>query len=284
MRSAGQKGRSASVHDMPDAGRLSRLLQTLGWSHRDAIGGAVAVLATAMILTNVLFLQHGPHPAPMLPSGVASTPRAAAAPDIALAGTNATSSLPRPRPAETAPPRPTLAKAETGKADRPKAEGAARPTNEIVADIQRELSRRGFYDGVVDGRYGPRTDAAIRDFEQAAGLRPSTEPSEALLRHIARSQIKSRQSAAVPQRPTPPAALTRPDPIGEMLTPSKRVTAVQRALSEFGYGQINPSGIVDGETQAAIEKFERERKLPITGQLSHRIVRELAAITGRPLE
>ncbi len=78
--------------------------------------------------------------------------------------------------------------------------------------------------------------------------------------------------------------MTRPDPIGEMLTPSKRVVAVQRALAEFGYGQLNPSGIIDGETQAAIEKFERERKLPITGQISHRVVRELAAITGRPLE
>jgi hypothetical protein len=41
---------------------------------------------------------------------------------------------------------------------------------------------------------------------------------------------------------------------------------------------------MDAETQAAIEKFERERKLPITGQASERVVRELAAMTGRPLE
>jgi peptidoglycan hydrolase-like protein with peptidoglycan-binding domain len=273
------------MDDGPVTGRPWRALQALGWSHRDAIGGAVAAFATAMILTNVLFLQPGPHPAPMLQSGVVPAPRASA-PDIILAGTSATSSLPRPRPAETALPKATVVKAEAAKTDRPKAEAPApaRPANEIIADIQRELSRRGFYDGTVDGRYGPRTDAAIRDFEQAAGLKPSAEPSEALLRNIARSQIKSRPTAAIPQRPTPPAALTHPDPIGEMLTPSKRVTAVQRALSEFGYGQISPSGIIDGETQAAIEKFERERKLPITGQISHRVVRELAAITGRPLE
>ncbi len=36
--------------------------------------------------------------------------------------------------------------------------------------------------------------------------------------------------------------------------------------------------------RSAIEKFERERKLPITGQPSDRVVRELAAMTGRPLE
>jgi peptidoglycan hydrolase-like protein with peptidoglycan-binding domain len=60
--------------------------------------------------------------------------------------------------------------------------------------------------------------------------------------------------------------------------------ALQRALADYGYGQIKPTGIIDAETQAAIEKFERERKLPITGQVSENIVRELAAMTGRPLE
>jgi peptidoglycan hydrolase-like protein with peptidoglycan-binding domain len=82
--------------------------------------------------------------------------------------------------------------------------------------------------------------------------------------------------SAAPVRP--PAALPdRP-------APSKRVVAVQRALAEYGYGQIKPTGLVDAETQAAIEKFERERKLPVTGQPSDRVTRELAALTGRPLE
>ncbi|HEX9361560.1 MAG TPA: peptidoglycan-binding protein, partial [Bradyrhizobium sp.] len=34
----------------------------------------------------------------------------------------------------------------------------------------------------------------------------------------------------------------------------------------------------------AIQKFERERKLPVTGQMSDRLVRELIAVTGRPIE
>jgi peptidoglycan hydrolase-like protein with peptidoglycan-binding domain len=74
------------------------------------------------------------------------------------------------------------------------------------------------------------------------------------------------------------------DPIAKLIAPSKRVTAVQRALSDFGYGQIKPSGVYDPDTRAAIEKFERDHKLPVTGQLSDRVVRELAAMTGRPLE
>ena len=60
--------------------------------------------------------------------------------------------------------------------------------------------------------------------------------------------------------------------------------AVQRALAEYGYGQLKPTGLIDRETRTAIEKFERERKLPITGQVSDRVARELAALTSRPLD
>jgi peptidoglycan hydrolase-like protein with peptidoglycan-binding domain len=38
------------------------------------------------------------------------------------------------------------------------------------------------------------------------------------------------------------------------------------------------------ETKAAIAQFERSRKMPVTGQISPRLLRELSALTGRPLE
>jgi hypothetical protein len=41
---------------------------------------------------------------------------------------------------------------------------------------------------------------------------------------------------------------------------------------------------LNGPLAFAIERFERERKLPVTGQLSANVIRELAAMTGRPLE
>lgn len=80
----------------------------------------------------------------------------------------------------------------------------------------------------------------------------------------------------------------RGDPIAELIGSSvgsrTRVMAVQRVLSEFGYGQIRPTGILDEPTSAAIEKFESEHKLPATGRLSDRLLSELAAMTGRPIE
>jgi peptidoglycan hydrolase-like protein with peptidoglycan-binding domain len=255
------------------------LLQALGWTSRDAVGFVVVVAAAILIFVNTLFLQPGPHPAPMVKSSIAAIMPPATVPSPTLAGTSTT--LPTPRPPEAPQAKAEHAKAApTASIPAAAPATAARPSAAVVADIQRELTRRGFYDGVVDGRYGPRTDASIRDFEQAAGLKPSTTPDEALLRAIQRSTVRSKAGLR-PPAPIPPA---KPDPIGDMIAPSKQVVAVQRALSEFGYGQIKPTGIVDPETQSAIQKFERERKLPVTGQLSHRVVRELASITGRPLE
>ena len=96
---------------------------------------------------------------------------------------------------------------------------------------------------------------------------------------------------AVPARhPVAPPAQTAaahpipPAPVGNPSAPSRRTVAVQRALADFGYGPLKPNGVVGPETTAAIERFERERKLPVTGQMSDRVVRELAAATGRPLE
>src|SRR6516165_1033305 len=245
-------------------GRAIYLLRALGWSPRDAVGVVLGIFVTLAILINVLFLQSGSHPAPMFKGAHAPMKTAVAE----------STSVPRPRPLEPAAPTAPSKVA---------APAAPRSPGEIINDIQRELTRRGYYDGAVDGLYGPKTDAAIRDFEQAAGLKPSTEPNEALLQAIMRSPAKLAKGATgatAAVRATP----VRNDSVIERPAASKRVIALQRALAEYGYGQIKPSGVVDADTQAAIEKFERERKLPITGQASDRVVRELAAMTGRPLE
>ncbi len=84
--------------------------------------------------------------------------------------------------------------------------------------------------------------------------------------------------------PTPIPAPVRNDPIAQLLAPSPRVLAVQRALADFGYGQIKPTGVVGPDTATAIEKFERSHHLPVTGQVTDRLVRELSAMTGRTLE
>ncbi|WP_158667973.1 peptidoglycan-binding domain-containing protein [Bradyrhizobium guangdongense] len=83
---------------------------------------------------------------------------------------------------------------------------------------------------------------------------------------------------------TPPAALRPPAPIPVQSPAARRIAGVQRALSEYGYGNLKITGTMGGETESAIQKFEREHKMPVTGQLSDRLLRELAAAIGHPVE
>jgi Putative peptidoglycan binding domain len=83
--------------------------------------------------------------------------------------------------------------------------------------------------------------------------------------------------------PNTPAVLGH-DPIGNLISPARRVAVVQQVLAEYGYGQIRATGTIDPATRNAIAEFERNRKLPVTGQISERLTRELAAMTGRPLD
>ncbi|HVX91619.1 MAG TPA: peptidoglycan-binding protein [Xanthobacteraceae bacterium] len=256
MRRKGSRQRPLDEEDEGDGEtRRARLVRLVLSRPLDSLVTLLAAAATTTITVNALFLQPGPHPAPIF--------AIRRAPVSSADATGSLRPLPRPRPGESSAARPD----GTG----------ARGRSEIVGEIQKELARRGFYDGPVDGVYGAKTDGAIRDFEQAAGLKASPEPNEALLHTMQKSSVKAQ--AAVPMPPARPN-----DPIANLIAPTRQVVAIQRALSDFGYGQIKPTGTFDADTRAAIERFERERQLPVTGQISDRLRRELTAVTGRPLE
>jgi peptidoglycan hydrolase-like protein with peptidoglycan-binding domain len=225
-----------------------RLAATVAEHPREFVAVVMSTIAVFTIVINALFLQKGPHPAPIF------APRSLLQHEAAM------------------PPR--LQSVQSGQA----ADAGVPARVQLVVNIQRELTRKGFYDGPADGIWGAKTDAAAREFVQAAGLKISPEANEGLLRAITTSGAK-------PPIVAPPAATSAAaDPIAKLIGPSRRMMAVQRALSDFGYGQIKATGTFDPDTRTAIEKFERDHHLPVTGQISDRFIRELAAMTGRPLE
>jgi hypothetical protein len=140
------------------------------------------------------------------------------------------------------------------------------------------------------------TSAAVPS--AAVSLLPRPRPVEATASVDSKpAEPKSADPTAFVVKPTgapavAPANATRPpapasthgEPAANLPPAARRVAAVQRALTEYGYGQLKPTGAIGADTQAAIQKFERERKIPVTGQMSDRLVRELAVVTGRPIE
>jgi hypothetical protein len=191
------------------------LLRILLYSPKDVVAGLLAFAAVSAIIANALFLQTGPHPAPMFAS-------------VRLLGSaTPVNVLPRPRPAEA-----DSASSETRLAEPKPAE--------------------------------PR----------------SPDPMSNLVRTTAGPGPVSPPTVMRPSAPIPPASRAETT----QSTGSRRVVAVQRALTEYGYGQLKPSGTIGADTQAAIQKFERERKMPVTGQVSDRLVHELTVVIGHPID
>jgi hypothetical protein len=91
-------------------------------------------------------------------------------------------------------------------------------------------------------------------------------------------------TVGVIRKPAHAATATPHDVIAKLIDEGSQIIAVQRALSDYGYGQLKPSGVLDRPTRDAIERFEREHNIPLTGKISDRLVNELAVLIGHPLE
>lgn len=222
-----RRRRRAAAAIEAESGR-SLLMRVLLYSPKDTVASLLALTAAGAIVANALFLQHGPHPAPMFGSVV----------QIPTAGpSTANLLLPRPRPteADAMPAEPRLAE--------------TRPGELRLSDIKAANSRSA-------DPLGNLVKATTGSLQSATAAVPP--------------------SSAVPRPPAPIPAV--------QVTGSRRVAAVQRVLTEYGYGQLRPTGTIGADTQAAIQRFERDRRLPVTGQVSERLVRELGAMIGHPID
>jgi peptidoglycan hydrolase-like protein with peptidoglycan-binding domain len=110
---------------------------------------------------------------------------------------------------------------------------------------------------------------------------------------LAKAPIKA---DAVKADEAPPEAVARPvektrDPIGLLLAGTapkseeadKKVLFAQHALVKLGY-VLRADGRFGGTTRQALEKFERDSGLPVKGELTPKILRQLSARSGVPLE
>ncbi len=142
----------------------------------------------------------------------------------------------------------------------------------VVHDLQTELTELKFYEGEVDGLPGPKTRQAVIAYQKANGLAANGEPTQQLLDKIRFNRRVAEVAAA-------PAPSIEPTP-KEKEPVSKDVQLVQSGLAELGYSPGPVDGVLGEQTRQAIRKFEQDRRLVETGQISPRLLRELRKITG----
>ena len=215
---------------------------------RNPVGSLVWIAggaACAAIFGNILLMQPEQHRAPM------------------FVGNPQIHATPQPAQVPLPQARPSLIERATE---------AFRRTD-LLREIQLELARKGFYAGEPDGTANAKTIRGIRDFQGAANLPVTGEASDALLASLLTSNIRPRDQIAYLLR-NPADRLERPE----------TVAMIQRALTKLGYGPLRDDGAFGPGTRAALDRFEKDRKLPSRYDNPARVMRELAQASGMAVE
>jgi Putative peptidoglycan binding domain len=249
--------KAVAIEAEEERGLIMRLLLH---SPKDMVAGVLAFAAVFAIITNALFLQAGRHPSPMFGGSVVTLPPPA--PPVAVA-----SPLPRPRPVEVA-----VRPAEPAPAE-PKAV-EVKPVEAKPVEVKNSDPKTSDPKTSDPKTSDPMTNLVVK----------STGSAPAAASNAANPVVKPTSAAPVAALNVvrPPAPI--PSHGDTQSTAAHRIAAVQRALTQYGYGQLRPTGTIGSDTQAAISKFERDRKLPVTGQMSERVVKELTAMIGHPID
>ena len=201
----------------------------------------VALACSAIVVSftsNLLFMQDGPHPAPLF-----------AKQDAKPAEQGAHS--PQPTTAQRTEPAPRII-------------AIAPPAQMTDAPPMPPSAPRSAPVSIM-----PAPPARLAEQPKPVAKQPDFDPIAQFLR----SGV-----AQAPKTTASTTAATNAPSDAEI----KRVAAAQRALSKLGQN-IDADGLMGPGTRAAIQRFERDNKLPVTGDLGARTVKALSARASIPI-
>ncbi|APO66887.1 peptidoglycan-binding domain-containing protein [Rhizobium gallicum] len=276
----------------------------VGMTGASALGGVIArnpsvaggttafVVIFSFVAANALWYQPGTHPHPFFRTRDVLAPFSIGRPTVE-----------EPHPGDVT----------TFKIERPGEEGAASTTNatppaaapgqepsQLVMDIQKELIRRGLYNGTADGIIGPRTSAAILFFEETVDMPPSGDATPDVLAALRTDSIgpsavpaeKPREDVTSKASAEDPVAAAirsaekqiKTAPAGPKQVPSSELTNVdlvlkiQKGLSNMAYANVGVDGVAGEQTRTAIRRFQKHYNLPETGEPNEAVLKKLKEI------
>lgn len=247
--------------------------------HPSLVGGGTVFLIVFLFITaNALWYQNGVHPAPILdmrgPQNLASSSTrsiirsALPVPETQRIAEVKTFEIERSDNIQTA----TVQLSQSSEAmsvptpvvTRELSKKIQSAENKILLiDIQTWLAGKNLYSEEVDGLMGPKTEAAIRSYQENHDLDIDGKPSEILLRHM-RAQATRQDVASLNDQSD--------------VDFDDLVRQIQIGLSQSAYPHIEVDGLVGVQTQEAILQFEKHYRLPQTGVPNQRVLEKLTKI------
>lgn len=224
------------------------------------------------IITNALLFQNAPHPAPFfIPDdyGRRGTENARISSSFQNRSNERISSVPA-RNNETVPLK-NVAMNSVEPAIREESESNSSWPSERESVLNKEISEEKNYifsgEGAENTQSSQRNNIFHSSFNDNFPLPP--QRSIPFINNLQQNQIERILTAGNETNSS------------NLSSYKDKVMKVQQALVLLGYGQLTVDGIMGSGTRSAIESFERDHGLPVTGELNDKTYKSLAKAMGK---
>lgn len=224
-----------------------------------ALGALLSTVLMSVVIANAVWYQDGAHPAPLFSTRAVEGVRPLATeddPKVAVKTTKSTQ---------------VAALASDTSAD-------------LLREVQSALAARGYYKGKVDGLFGGRTKRAISGFQRDHSMAQTGQPSVRLLTQILMSASANPQEVPVPKQSEIVSV-----PVNKVKTVSLTtkpvqesanglIARIQSGLRAYGYEDLAVDGKMGQRTATAIQRFQLDYGMKITGEASESVLKKLESI------
>lgn len=231
-------------------------------------GATLSLVVISSIFVNAAFYQPGKHPSPLFSTRNVNTQMQVNVPRTKIASNSGTQT-------------------ESGSQKRSRKSNTLslpEKSEELLREVQTALSVRGYYTGKLDGVYGSRTKKAITSFQSDHSLEQNGSASVRLLTQILMSASASPEEVPVPKqkelahRPSKVKTIQVSRAV-EPETPSDGLVArIQSGLRNYGYDDLKVDGKMGQQTATAIQRFQLDYGMKITGEPSKQVLKKLSDI------
>lgn len=146
--------------------------------------------------------------------------------------------------------------------------------NSQVTALQKNLQLSGYFNGPITGYYGTGTEAAVKKFQQAKGLKPDGIAGAKTRGALESSPENTSDPISPSPTITPSPAITderiglgNSQPILQRGSRNSDVTAIQKTLQDKGYFNGPVTGYYGELTEAAVREFQEANGLTPDGKI-----------------
>src|SRR5579859_6451675 len=156
----------------------------------------------------------------------------------------------------------------------------------FVRFVQQELAKQGYYNGKIDGVSGPKTQAALRQFQQDRGIEPTGQATPETLQYLqGNAPVQGSASAGGgDQGATASGAIPMGQPTGQPApTPSPVVSANPQGANNPSFMQERDWDPGEGRRAAISRQYDSDvAKLPADTSFGVGLPRPPTPVPGKP--